>query len=449
MFLAAQLSPWIRTAVLAAGLCALPANRLAAAPQHPVPLRTPRASTPIETAGTGLAPEVAVRIHVDERGRVARVEVLSVRPSTEFDDLFREAAQTALARWRYAPARHEGRAVAAEIEWTIQFPPRESAPPEEPFGPQPWLGHVDTTVRDDLWREILALPLEQRRRMLEQIVTRAREHFKPKQLKRFEAGPFVVLTDSPSAETATTLARNLEAAYAAVEALLGTAIRPQPESDPLYALVYAGRSGYTAMTRDISAVEWSTGFYNPAGMIAFHLESHSPDAVLGVLIHEATHAFMDRRVVRPGVTLPRWLGEGFAEYLEHSRICKGELVPGRTPRSQIYYTRDGATLGRSQIIYSVHEVRQAMARGRTMSLGRIVSADWRTFYGEERGMYYTLSWLLVHFLRHGRDGWAEREFPEFMLYVAEGYPVAEVFETVYGRSLDGFEREFRKYVQGF
>jgi len=71
------------------------------------------------------------------------------------------------------------------------------------------------------------------------------------------------------------------------------------------------------------------------------------------------------------------------------------------------------------------------------------------FYGEKRRCYYTEAWMLVHFLRHGRTSWASKEFPDLVLYLAEGYPVADAFRGVYGGDPESFAREFEAYATRF
>ena len=79
----------------------------------------------------------------------------------------------------------------------------------------------------------------------------------------------------------------------------------------------------------------------------------------------------------------------------------------------------------------------------------MVEATTDTFYGDKRRMFYSMSWLLVHYLRHGQPGWAESEFPTMMLYVAEGYPVSQVFGAVYGTTPTEMDPVYRDYVKQF
>lgn len=82
--------------------------------------------TPVETAGSGEAPTVDVRIRVDEGGRVAEIEILRIRPAGVHDAAFREAVETTLPEWRFAPAVVAGEPSEATFEWSLEFRPLEA-----------------------------------------------------------------------------------------------------------------------------------------------------------------------------------------------------------------------------------------------------------------------------------------------------------------------------------
>jgi hypothetical protein len=400
----------------------------------------------METAGSGLAPDVEVKIRVDVRGRVSEVEVGSIEPSSEFDDLFRRVTQAALSEWRYAPAIEHGQSVEAMLEWTIQFPSRD-APPE--VGHVTHFGGSSGQAKEDLWDHVLRLNDEQRIKLLEESGKRAERHLDVEHRRDQASNRFLVFTDHPDTEIAAKLAGNCEATYEVVGKLLAPVVEPLPERYKVLAFVYTTRSAYMALNREVANVDWAAGFYSPSGMIAFHLEMPSNEALLNVMLHEATHAYMDRHVARRGIRFPRWLSEGFADYVGNSTIKKGTLIPGRTTRTQIYRTSYGSLMGPSGPAFTVDDVKKAIGRNEALGVPELVNATLETFYGEKRRMYYSMSWLLVHYLRHGQPSWAEKEFPTFMLYVAEGYPAAQVLEAVYGSIPSELGPAYREYVKSF
>ena len=95
------------------------------------------------------------------------------------------------------------------------------------------------------------------------------------------------------------------------------------------------------------------------------------------------------------------------------------------------------------------EVKRAIRRGEAFTLQELVEVTRGAFYGDRRKLYYPESWLAVHFLNHGRDGWADEAFVRFLLYVAEGYPPVEVFPACFGAAPADLEAEFREYVKRF
>lgn len=245
------------------------------------------------------------------------------------------------------------------------------------------------------------------------------------------------------------LAGNLEATFNVLDGLLGDALGAHPVTHRVVAVMYGNKRKYDDLVSRVQGFEWSSGFYSPVGMLAFHMEMPSNEALLSMMLHETTHAYLDRYIARPCVQLPRWLNEGYAEYVGNSHIKKGELVPGKLRRTELYRVAGGAVFGSSGDRLSVDEVKKALRNGKAPTLTEIVSADREKFYSDEvRNLSCPMSWLLVHFLHHGGKDWARTRFPSLMLYVAEGYPASEVLTRFYG---DGatLENEFREYVLNF
>ncbi len=407
-----------------------------------IPLRNPKPAPPFEAAGSGVAPEVSLEITVDERGRVAGVRTLEIEPSTPFDAAFERAAREALLEWRYAPALEDGLPVPKTLRWTYQFGelPGEAGD----FHRGPWWLLDDP---EDLLRRVWAMPDEMRRRKLDEEARKAEAFLHRPNRRRADSPRFVVVSDSDEASVAEAVAGNLEATFNVLDDLL--AIAPEPERYKVVVYVYRSRSSFAGLMESIEDYEWVDGYYHPLGLIALHLEMATGEAVLGMLLHEATHAYLDRHVTRPGIPFPRWLNEGFAEYVDNSDIRKGTLVPGRVPRGRFRLAVGRLVRETPGSTLSLADVKRTIRQGNGLSLEQILAAGPDVFYGEKRGLYYPTSWLLVHFLRHGAPSWAEREFRDLVLYIAEGYAAREAIETVYRAPLSALDGEFVRYLETF
>lgn len=424
----------------------------------PTPLHTPSLMTPVDAAGTGLAPEVSVEVTLDDKGRVRKVEVLSIRPSSDLDAVFEQVTRETLMDWRYAPARRDGQSVETTMSWTVQFPPRvpqmgapkladEGAPaPAQRFA---WrsLAVAEHAARD--WRrDLLLLPYEKRRDLLNEKLELAERQLRKKDIRKFSTPQFLVYTDAPDPKTGEVLASNLEAVYATLDGLLGNRMSAQPDRYRIVVVLFSSESAYHQARNHVRGLEWSAGCYSPVGLILFHLEMPSNQALLSTMIHEATHAFLDRYIARPGVVFPRWLDEGFAEYVGNSQIRKGKIVPGKTRRVELYRGPWGVVRGKASTSHTLDQLKTAVKKGEAASLRELIEADINTFYGEKRRSYYGTSWLLIHFLNMGQEGWDEKKFPQLVLYIAEGYPPLEAFRQVYGDP-DELDAAFQRYIRKF
>ena len=96
-----------------------------------------------------------------------------------------------------------------------------------------------------------------------------------------------------------------------------------------------------------------------------------------LLMHELTHAYLDRVFDRRG---PLWAMEGMAECFAYYRKGEESLVPGA--ESAIHEAR----------------LRAASERDEIVPLGRLVAYDRDSFYGEDHEVAYAQAWSLVRFL---------------------------------------------------
>ena len=139
-------------------------------------------------------------------------------------------------------------------------------------------------------------------------------------------------------------------------------------------------------------------------------------------IHEYTHLIIEHS----GLKLPPWLNEGWAELYsslkpQAGKTMVGALLPGRV---------------------------QALAMNKWLNLDVLAAVDHNSPLYNERdkaGIFYAESWLLVHML-YLSNGYRDN-YSKFVLAIANGKPMAEACETVYGKSLSDVGKDLSAYAR--
>jgi hypothetical protein len=416
----------------------------AAESRLPVELRAPPVLLPLGASGE-VPPEIQVRLTVDPRGLVSTVDVLEITPSSGDDELYREAVVSALREWRYAPRLENGVAVESELSWTIQSQRSQQAWARGSLPPAG--AYLGGDVSEVLRSRALKMPDHQRRERLDEIARLAWDALFSDRRQRYGGGRFLVLTDAEDPRTAEILANNGEAVFNTLDRWLGAEIELQPLEYRIVLVAFSEPGSLAAFMRQAGHAGHLGAAYFPQGLIALDLGGSSDD-VMATLIHELAHAHVDRRVQRPGLYLPSWLSEGFAEYVGNSRVRNGELMAGRTLRRKYGMEMGSVVKVTTDAGLDLAAARSAVRSGRAPSLQQMLTAGPDVFYGQHARLYYPVSWLLVHYLVGGAGAGPEL-FPRFLLYVAEGYSPAESFEHVFGRHPTELETDYRTYVQKF
>ena len=420
----------------------------------PIPIYQPAVPVPVEAAGSGLEPLVRAKLTIDAAGRVREVDVTAIEPSSALDGVFRSAAEKGLSAWRFAPAETGGVAVASDTSIAVKFFPAGRAPGRDAAFSSSILGWLSDggyeSARYDYRARILALTREARRELSDQIAAKAESLINKDQRVEARSDWFEVITDFGGQKQADALLQDCQAAFGELFRLFLDKVPPRPREDRLRVYVFASRAQYQAFVKEIVPFEWSEGVYSPAGVLAFHVQVPTTSYLVATMLHEATHAFLDRHVVRQGVALPRWLDEGFAEYVGVSDIADGTItLGGHSHRRDVLPRGEGHVFWESPSRTRAEAAQRAQRQSRALTLRQILAAGRETFYGKDFDLYYAQGWLAVHFLRHGRPGWADAEFPRFMLYVAEGYAADAAFRAVYKSDPETLEAEYQRYVKGF
>ena len=416
----------------------------------PVILHAPRPLTPMETAGTGLAPVVAVRLTVSERGSVSELEIRAIEPASEYDEMFEAEVRRTVGSWYFAPALQDDEPVAAEFEWSLEFRPAEA----NSWSPSDVMPRRTSLVRDEdpqhaRLAKIFTLPVERQRAHLESLSKTAEKYLDSSQRQSLKEGSVIVVTDHPDPEAAQAILNTIHAATGTTLEIFGDGIPLQRPQLPLLVYVFRSKAKYGEFIRAVDGILESAGFFCPPGLIAFHAEQPTRQHLMTVMVHEAVHAAMYRWVVRPGHVPPRWISEGLADYLGNSSVKKGRIQPGENSGTQVFRAQAYLWRGKSIAQMDLQNVRRRIRKGEALSVEGIVSADRETFYGENMGLYYAQSWVLIHFLRHGEEDWSAGAFPQFLLYVGEGYRADVALQTAYGLDASSLEAPYREYARRF
>ena len=418
-----------------------------------VGIRTPPIHAPAEMAGTGIDPEVAVKVDIDETGAVSRVHIQTIEPSSQFDELLRSRVTEALKRWRFGPARDgEDNPAPSTMSWRMKFVSQEegSRPGASAFA-------IDNDLRvlagsDALPMNFRPLTRQERAERLSGIVEKAEKHLDRTHRRRRETQRFIVVSDAEEESTAEILAGNMESIFQVFHSIFDQHLEPMPQNWKLVVYLYRRQSSLEQLNRGIGGRDFGAGFYQSPGLLAFHQEVHYYDQLLSTMVHEAFHAFSDSHLTAPGKNLPRWAEEGLAEYFSNSKIEDGQLVPGELNRGRyaIAHGRKGPQRLQSQSAWSVREARQALRQGEAPSIAELIETGADTFYGDRHQVFYGFSWLFTHFLWHGRDSWESGEpFARLLLYLTEEYPSRDALEAVYGSQPEALQDEFEDYVRRF
>ena len=223
------------------------------------------------------------------------------------------------------------------------------------------------------------------------------------------------------------LLENLELFRAAILAM--THLRDASPRIPTEIYAFRGTSEYAEFRPDANV----TGFFTPglrSNWVALDAARNGIQA-RAILYHEYTH-FLLRNEGR--TRIPMWFDEGFAELLGAVDVRGSMVRIGAVPPHRLAWLQLGRELPYSRIL-------------RTRSL-----EGWS---GDDASMFYTQSWLLVHYLTLGAMGSSATFTARLNRYLAqldEGAEVEAAFRDAFGievGDLDGKLTRYRRKIPAF
>lgn len=129
--------------------------------------------------------------------------------------------------------------------------------------------------------------------------------------------------------------------------------------------------------------ETATGLYSAKNNEAIVWQNRDFQSMLGVVIHEMSHALLRMALKTP----PRWVNEGLAEYFESMQVS-GQSV---TLKPQLAWK---------------DTVKDYYFAGHQIQLADLVSWDWKQWltFNQNHNLSYASSWSLTHFLMSSDAG---------------------------------------------
>ncbi len=252
---------------------------------------------------------------------------------------------------------------------------------------------------------------------------------------------FLVVSDAGDDAWPTRVPDALEAVYTTLDAVWPK--RTATGAEPVRVYFFAERSRFVRFcVRSHLRVDClrTTGFHDPAsGMLVFTLEGGDDGRTLGPVLHEAVHAFLHARFAGEngvGDLLPPWLHEGIAEYVALSKMRKGSIELGTFCRKAKIESR---------------ELRDSLKSGFVrLDVAGLVSVDEAERHLlNQRGTFYSRSWLLVDYLSREEAGLGTDRFPRLVRALAEDASFENAVSEIYGKSIAAIEREYGEHVAAF
>lgn len=273
---------------------------------------------------------------------------------------------------------------------------------------------------------------------LAEAIARADKAMSSVKRRDLETTNFQISTDVLSDTVLNELAASLEGAFYTIDQVLDLPIHDTDRKVKVY-FFEQGAQHYETLG-------WSRGAYLSPGLLTFYKGKSGSQELMDVLVHEATHAFLDCFIVHREVQFfPPWINEGFASYMGYSFIVDREIRPGVFYATQRLEFLNGVAFRPAPAARAADRVARRIKRGPLIHLDELVTADRSTFYGGSRSDYYDLAWAFVHYLRDGFPDGNER-FSRLMAAVARGVEPGAAFEEAYRSSPDELEQPLHDYV---
>ncbi len=242
-------------------------------------------------------------------------------------------------------------------------------------------------------------------------------------VNQIEIGDTWILRTNMSRNTAQKIADKFSRIFPYYEKLLPY---PSKMNRRFKITIFENSNDFQAYQKKYSMTHSESGFYRfELGELA--LLYQGMDTTVRTLYHEAFHAYLQERIIRP----PQWLNEGLAEYFEKTRtdwLSKLLVSPAKTDWAN--------TLARMEKYGGLPDLRS------------IVEQDWPDRHNLTKEQY-ALSWSIVHFFKESAGEKRKEEFAQYLELLYNKRDPVKAFFTVWpdiDRLNDEWQASIRKTV---
>jgi len=192
------------------------------------------------------------------------------------------------------------------------------------------------------------------------------------------------------------------------------------------------------------------GHYTPyLDVVTLHTDSVGLPDLPDVLVHEATHQLMQRRLYGDRVEPMPWIAEGMANYYGYMlREPSGAYVPSKTGTKNASLFKEttgpGGGLGKEQARVYLKLLKSGEAR----PLDEMIRMqDLGTFYGPGATERYAAAWLLVRFLLTADNGAHAAGFTRYLAKEIREDTTPEDFYKETAMTPDGLQAAFTAWAK--
>lgn len=286
---------------------------------------------------------------------------------------------------------------------------------------------------------------------IDEFLAKAEELIADRNYDAKETEHYLVRTDDPRLLVSET-AELLESFRAYFDSFFSGRIELRKWEKPSEIFLFYSRYKYRQLLsgRAADADTPFTGHYMPmVGVIAAHTDSGSPVFLADLLVHEAAHHLIHRRLYGNEIQPSTWINEGLAQYFEYTKRDKsGKFLPGKLGPKEAMLVKDGRRPRRWAGDVEFNRFRKLIKELEPGFLDELIRLwDTGRFYGEGYSERYTASWVLVHYLLHADGGTHSDGFLGYIKKEAAGEGGPDLFYEAIGMTPEQLEAGIREHVK--